>query len=176
MTIIISPQNSFVLCHIFSTGCPFFPCLVHCAPGEFLESNILCKPCPVGSYSPGVVMNKTVEKCSRLAMQCIIFCLMIMKHTMWLNSQVHVTERQRIIYSAVKSPAEKNNRVCGIIIQLTDHNYNKILKADWLSTVLISALIGQCNRAVCVIPKQLDSTRHRMWPPKWLFPLLAKNS
>ena len=24
------------------------------------------------------------------------------------------------------------------------HNYNKILKSDWLSTALISALIGQC--------------------------------
>ena len=26
------------------------------------------------------------------------------------------------------------------------HNYNKILKSDWLSTVLISAPIRQCNR------------------------------
>ena len=26
-----------------------------------------------------------------------------------------------------------------------NHNYNKILKSDWLSTVLILALIGQCN-------------------------------
>ena len=25
-----------------------------------------------------------------------------------------------------------------------NHNYNKILKSDWLSTALISALIGQC--------------------------------
>lgn len=100
MTIIISLQNYCVLCSIFSTGCPFFPCLVHCAPGEFLESNILCKPCPIGSYSPGVVMNKTVEKCARLAMQCIIFYLMIM-HTIWVNSQVHATERQRITHSFI---------------------------------------------------------------------------
>ena len=77
----------------------------------------MCKPCPVGSYSPGVVMNKTAGKCVRLAVQCIIFCLMIMKHTIWVNSQVHATERQRIIYSAVKSQAEIN-RMCGIIIQL----------------------------------------------------------
>ena len=27
-----------------------------------------------------------------------------------------------------------------------NHNYNKILKSDWLSAVLISALIGQCHR------------------------------
>ena len=33
------------------------------------------------------------------------------------------------------------------------HNYNKILKADWLSTALISALIGQLNRTVRVMPK-----------------------
>jgi len=25
----------------------------------------------------------------------------------------------------------------------TNHNYNKILKSDWLSTALISALMGQ---------------------------------
>ena len=29
-----------------------------------------------------------------------------------------------------------------------NHNYNKILKSDWLSTALISALIGQLNRTV----------------------------
>ena len=30
---------------------------------------------------------------------------------------------------------------------------NKIFRSDWLSTVLISALIGQCNRTVFVMPK-----------------------
>ena len=34
-----------------------------------------------------------------------------------------------------------------------NHNYNKILKSDWLSTALISALIGQFNRTVRVTPK-----------------------
>ena len=29
-----------------------------------------------------------------------------------------------------------------------NHNYNKILKSDCLSPVLISALMGQCNRTV----------------------------
>ena len=33
-----------------------------------------------------------------------------------------------------------------------NHNYNKIVKSDWLSTVLISALIGQCNRMARIIP------------------------
>ena len=38
-----------------------------------------------------------------------------------------------------------------------NHNYrnNKILKSDWLSTVLISALIGQCNRTDRIIPEGL---------------------
>ena len=40
------------------------------------------------------------------------------------------------------------------------HNYNKILKSDWLSTPLISALIGQFDRIVRIMPKKLDSTRH----------------
>ena len=34
-----------------------------------------------------------------------------------------------------------------------NHNYNKILKSDWLSTALISALIGQFNRTVCIMPQ-----------------------
>ena len=34
-----------------------------------------------------------------------------------------------------------------------NHNYNKIVKSDWLSTTLISALIGQFNRTVHVMPK-----------------------
>ena len=41
-----------------------------------------------------------------------------------------------------------------------NHNYNKIVKSDWLSTALISALIGQFNRTVRVMPNKLDSTRH----------------
>ena len=34
-----------------------------------------------------------------------------------------------------------------------NHNHNKIVKSDWLSTALISALIGQFNRTVHVMPK-----------------------
>ena len=33
-----------------------------------------------------------------------------------------------------------------------NHNYNKIVKTDWLSTVPISALIGQCNRTARIMP------------------------
>ena len=45
--------------------------------------------------------------------------------------------------------AFKPDRAC---FQL-NHNYNKIVKSDWLSTALISALIGQFDRTVCVMPK-----------------------
>ena len=34
-----------------------------------------------------------------------------------------------------------------------NHNYNKIVKSDWLSTALISALIGQFYWTVRVMPK-----------------------
>ena len=34
-----------------------------------------------------------------------------------------------------------------------NHNYNKILKSDWFSTALISALIGQFYWTVRVTPK-----------------------
>ena len=48
-----------------------------------------------------------------------------------------------------------------------NHNYNKILKSDWLSTALILALIGQCNWTGRAIRRAL----------KWLsFSLLAKKN
>ena len=34
-----------------------------------------------------------------------------------------------------------------------NHNYNKIVKSDWLSTALILALIGQFNRTVRAITR-----------------------
>ena len=40
-----------------------------------------------------------------------------------------------------------------IIYYYYNHNYNKIVKSDWLSTALISALIGQFDRTVRVMPK-----------------------
>ena len=39
------------------------------------------------------------------------------------------------------------------VIIHSNHNYNKVIKSDWLSTALISALIGQFNRTVPVMPK-----------------------
>ena len=62
-------------------------------------------------------------------------------------------------------------------VSIKYHNYNKILKSDWLSTVPISALIGQCNRTarvtlsnwtVCAIT-HVDLNG-------FFFSLLAKNS
>ena len=38
-------------------------------------------------------------------------------------------------------------------INYNNHNYNKILKSDWLSTALISALIGQFNWTVRAITR-----------------------
>ena len=51
-----------------------------------------------------------------------------------------------------------------------NHNYNKILKSDWLSTALISALIGQFNRTVRVMPKYAPSrARLNARKKKWNF-------
>ena len=47
----------------------------------------------------------------------------------------------------------KLNKNCYYYYYYYNHNYNKILKSDWLSTALISALIGQFNRTVRVTPK-----------------------
>ena len=53
--------------------------------------------------------------------------------------------RVELLFTHNKGDIGANNRI--------NHNYNKILKSDWLSTALISALIGQLNRTVRVMPK-----------------------
>ena len=50
---------------------------------------------------------------------------------------------QTLTHTALSAPY--NNKL--------NHNYNKIVKSDWLSTALISALTGQFNRTVRVMPK-----------------------
>ena len=57
---------------------------------------------------------------------------------------------------------------------MPNHNYDKILKSDWLSIALISALIGQFNGTVRVTSKQLESTRHRARGNGFSFSLLTK--
>ena len=47
----------------------------------------------------------------------------------------------------------------------SNHSYYKILKSDWLSTVLISALTGQFDKTVRAITRAL----------KWLFFNASKN-
>ena len=57
-----------------------------------------------------------------------------------------------------------------------NHNYNKILKSDWLSTALISALIGQSNRTVRVLTKQDITYAPSRASLNGFFSLLAKKS
>ena len=56
-----------------------------------------------------------------------------------------------------------------IIITIT-----KFLESDRLSTALISALIGQFNKTVRIMAKQLDST-HITHALKWFFFFIASN-
>ena len=63
--------------------------------------------------------------------------------------------RRRLLLEAsgrlVETPCSRSEIVN--FYTLLNHNYDKILKSDWLSAVLISALKGQCNRTVRVMPK-----------------------
>ena len=78
-----------------------------------------------------------------------------------------------LVYNAIKEKAATNRPTkincflshiemnqCYIVNNLVvqgpvslSHNYNKIVKSDWLSTALILALIGQFKRTVCFMPK-----------------------
>ena len=61
--------------------------------------------------------------------------------------------RRRLLLEAsgrlIETPCSRSEIVNFYILL----NHNKILKSDWLSAVLISALKGQCNRTIRVTPK-----------------------
>ena len=47
------------------------------------------------------------------------------------------------IFCSKSNVLNRSIHVLNRIISVFNHNYNKILKSDWLSTALIPALIGQ---------------------------------
>ena len=62
-------------------------------------------------------------------------------------------ENKRFHCHRLSANSQKCNFTHHHLITHTNHNYNKIVKCDWLSTAPISALIGKFNRTVCVMPK-----------------------
>ena len=64
----------------------------------------------------------------------------------------------------ITSVSFKNNIVINSLNNIYNHNYNKILKSDWLSTALISALIGQY--ASCLSNWTVRAITRAL---KWLF-------
>ena len=80
--------------------------------------------------------------------------------TLWTRSRRPRAYLSKMAKSAlaarakIRLPCELKHRVQQEYNNLrVNHNYNKIVKSDWLSTALISALIGQLNRTVRVMPK-----------------------
>ena len=81
----------------------------------------------------------------------------------WLLSRM-VTSRCRPLCCGEAGEKEKESAryraypansgyIARVFYFFDNHNYNKIVKSDWLSTALISALIGQFNRTLRVMPK-----------------------
>ena len=62
-------------------------------------------------------------------------------------------------FQKTRNPAVRNfdqfsrNSSFNSFNNLSNHNYNKIVKSDWVSTALISALIREFKRTVRVMPK-----------------------
>ena len=63
----------------------------------------------------------------------------------------------------------KLNKNCCYYYYYYNHNYNKILISDWLSTALISALRGQCNRTARVTPISNWTVHAITRALRWLF-------
>ena len=57
-----------------------------------------------------------------------------------------------------------------------NHNYNKIVKSDWLSTSLISALIGQFHRAPLLTLLQLVWEKTQKEYGNWYVYVFQKKS
>jgi len=73
-------------------------------------------------------------------------CQVCLMNKMTKVSQTLQINHPGIIYALRYSTIDNSNLDI-------NHNCNKILKSDWLSTAVISALIGQFNRTACVMPK-----------------------
>ena len=88
------------------------------------------------------------HKCARPSCTCISdFCLFV--------TSAHAYQAYLLViyvYEAQARASFIHVYVSGVH-SVFNHNYNKIVKSDWLSTALISALIGQFNRTVRVMPK-----------------------
>ena len=77
------------------------------------------------------------------------------------SSQTHVSSKHynyQTFYTTLKTTKVSFYKLSSWFLKLPNyfrinHNYNKIVKSDWLSTALISALIGQFDRTVLVMPK-----------------------
>ena len=69
--------------------------------------------------------------------------------------------------------AMKNFKTSNTFLQ-DNYNYNKIVKSDWLSTALISALIGQFNRTVREVIGRYAPSRARL--NGFFLSLLAKQN
>ncbi|CAH3013552.1 unnamed protein product [Porites evermanni] len=107
----------------------------------------------------GLHDGETPAKWQSKAISCHWLTLYVnfMQHASLLAALTHnnegVVRCSKILCSGVVLRIEQvfsgqleSNSVC-------NHNYNKILKSDWFSTALISALIGQFNRTVRVMHK-----------------------
>ena len=70
-----------------------------------------------------------------------------------LGTQILQIDLRDISWETFFERTDKRSRHFPLCHHSINHNYNKILKSDWLSTALISALIGQFNRTVRVMPK-----------------------
>ena len=71
----------------------------------------------------------------------------------WSNK--NFTNAKKCIFSGLFSckPGQPSETTLPFIVTVTNHNHhkNKILKSGWRSETMISALIGQCNRSICIM-------------------------
>ena len=74
-----------------------------------------------------------------------------------ITTQTKRFHHVKLIIHYIKRLFENKKGIIKILVYSSvidiNHNHNKIVKSDWLSTALISALIGQFTRTVRVMPK-----------------------
>ena len=86
-------------------------------------------------------------------------------HIRYLTHSLRSLVRYRCEHSKINSISPRDHVLFSIYYYYYyNHNYNKIVKSDWLSTALISALIGQY--ASCLSNWTVRAIKRAL---KWLF-------
>ena len=104
-------------------------------------------------FNARLVVNKTLQLKDCIVDECVNLLCIIYAQKDTLSITVPIPLVLVVFVSIMTYYMSSITIVVWFCYYSINHNYNKILKSDWLSTALISTFIGQLNRTVRVMPE-----------------------